>query len=117
MRMSGGDYSGVEIPIVEFGYWAGTIRRWSNEGLNIISPVPEDISDDSAMHEVLNAVEDMRIDRKNFDILPNIKEFYAEEHDFYRFKGDLHAQNGMLQNFTSEWVSYLRHCSQLLSNC
>jgi diguanylate cyclase (GGDEF)-like protein/PAS domain S-box-containing protein len=34
----------------------------------------------------------------------NIKEFYAEENDFYHFKGELHARRGMLQNFTSEWV-------------
>jgi len=34
----------------------------------------------------------------------NIKEFYAEENDFYRFKGQLHANHGMLQNHTSEWV-------------
>ena len=35
----------------------------------------------------------------------NIVEFYADKNDYYRFKGDLHAQSGKLQNFTSEWVS------------
>ncbi len=36
MRMQNGDYSNVEIPKVEFGYWAGTIRRWFNEGLPVV---------------------------------------------------------------------------------
>jgi diguanylate cyclase (GGDEF)-like protein/PAS domain S-box-containing protein len=34
----------------------------------------------------------------------NIREFYADEQDFSRFKQQLYAHNGMLQNFTSEWV-------------
>jgi len=59
MRMSGGDYDGVEIPAVEFGYWAGTIRRWSNEGLNIVSQVPEDISDGIAIMANRNIYADM----------------------------------------------------------
>jgi len=59
MRMSGGDYDGVEIPAVEFGYWAGTVRRWSNEGLNIVSPVPEDISDGIAIMANRNIYADM----------------------------------------------------------
>ena len=36
MKMPGGDYSGVEIPAVELGYWAGTVRRWSNEGFSMV---------------------------------------------------------------------------------
>ncbi|MFC2159157.1 uroporphyrinogen decarboxylase family protein [Actinomycetota bacterium] len=59
MRMSGGDYGGVELPKVEFGYWAGTVRRWSNEGLNIVSPVPEDISDGIAIMANRNIYADM----------------------------------------------------------
>lgn len=59
MRMSGGDYSGVKLPKVEFGYWAGTIRRWSNEGLNIVSQVPEDISDGIAIMANRNIYADM----------------------------------------------------------
>ncbi|MFC2145425.1 uroporphyrinogen decarboxylase family protein [Actinomycetota bacterium] len=59
MRMSGGDYNGVEIPIVEFGYWAGTVRRWSSEGLNIVSPVPDDISDGIAIMANRNIYSDM----------------------------------------------------------
>ncbi len=49
MRMKDGDYSGVEIPKVEFGYWAGTIRRWFKEGLDKIAEVPENISDGIAI--------------------------------------------------------------------
>jgi uroporphyrinogen decarboxylase len=59
MRMSGGDYTGVEIPVVEFGYWAGTIRRWSGEGLKIVSPVPENISDGIAIMANRNIYADM----------------------------------------------------------
>jgi len=49
MRMKDGDYRSVEIPKVEFGYWAGTIRRWFGEGLKIVEPVPEKISDGIAV--------------------------------------------------------------------
>ncbi len=38
--------------------------------------IPEDLAKDMAFHEVLNAIEDARIDQKNFGILPNIHEFY-----------------------------------------
>lgn len=49
MRIKGGNYAEVEIPKVEFGYWAGTVRRWFNEGLSVIEPVPENISDGIAI--------------------------------------------------------------------
>ncbi len=49
MRMTKGNYKGIEIPKVEFGYWAGTIRQWFKQGLKIIEPVPEKISDGIAI--------------------------------------------------------------------
>jgi hypothetical protein len=49
MRMKGRDYSGVQVPKVEFGYWAGTIRRWFEQGLTCIDPVPDSISDGIAI--------------------------------------------------------------------
>ena len=49
MRMEDSDYSGVEIPKVEFGYWAGTIRRWFDQGLKQIEPVSDKISDGIAI--------------------------------------------------------------------
>ena len=50
MRMEDGCYNkSVEIPKVEFGYWAGTVRRWFSEGLQMISPVPNGISDGIAI--------------------------------------------------------------------
>ena len=49
MRMKNNDYSGVEIPRVEFGYWAGTIRRWFKEGLPVVAPVPDNYSDGIAI--------------------------------------------------------------------
>jgi hypothetical protein len=50
MRMNDSDYNrSVEVPKVEFGYWAGVIRRWEGEGLKIISPVPDDYSDGIAI--------------------------------------------------------------------
>ncbi|MCL5070153.1 MAG: hypothetical protein M1308_04550 [Actinobacteria bacterium] len=49
MRMKDGNYSNAEIPKVEFGYWAGTIRRWFNQGLPQISPVPNNYSDGIAI--------------------------------------------------------------------
>ncbi|MEW5815211.1 MAG: uroporphyrinogen decarboxylase family protein [Spirochaetota bacterium] len=50
LRMENGRYGeGVEIPKVEFGYWAGTIRAWLKEGLAKTAPVPDDIADGIAV--------------------------------------------------------------------
>lgn len=49
MRMKDSDYTNVEIPKVEFGYWAGTIRRWFKEGLSMVSTVPDNYSDGIAI--------------------------------------------------------------------
>ena len=38
----------------------------------------EDLVDTEADKFILNAIEDVRIDRKNFGVLPNIKEFYRQ---------------------------------------
>ena len=38
-----------QVPKVEFGYWAGTVRRWLGEGLKEISPIPESIPDGEAV--------------------------------------------------------------------
>ncbi len=59
MRMSDGDYTSVEIPKVEFGYWAGTIRRWFNEGLKMVAPIPEKISDGIAIMANKNIYSEM----------------------------------------------------------
>ena len=59
MRMEDGDYSGVEIPKVEFGYWAGTIRRWFREGLRQVEPVPAKISDGIAIMANKNIYSEM----------------------------------------------------------
>ncbi len=40
---------GAEVPKVEFGYWASTIRTWFGEGLPRTAPVPEEISDGVAV--------------------------------------------------------------------
>ncbi len=49
MRMENGDHGGVEIPKIEMGYWAGTVRRWEEEGLALDEPVPGDIADGVAI--------------------------------------------------------------------
>jgi hypothetical protein len=50
MRMAPGRHSrGVEVPKVEFGYWAGVLRRWFQEGLAEREPVPADIPDGEAV--------------------------------------------------------------------
>jgi len=59
MRMADGDYSGVQVPMVEFGYWAGTIRRWFDQGLEMIEPVPDKISDGIAIMANKNIYADM----------------------------------------------------------
>jgi len=59
MRMEGSSYIDVEVPKVELGYWAGTIRRWATEGLNIVDPVPEDIADGNAVMANRNIYADM----------------------------------------------------------
>lgn len=59
MRMNNGDYSNVEIPKVEFGYWAGTIRRWFTEGLHQVEPIPARISDGIAIMANKNIYSEM----------------------------------------------------------
>ncbi len=59
MKMNDGDYRNVEIPKVEFGYWAGTIRRWLKEGLPKVSPIPEKISDGIAIMANKNIYSEM----------------------------------------------------------
>jgi uroporphyrinogen decarboxylase len=50
MRMEPGVYDdSVQVPKVEFGYWAGTIRTWFSQGLEMVEPVPEDYSDGIAV--------------------------------------------------------------------
>jgi len=50
MRMKPGRRSpGVLVPKVEFGYWAGVLRRWFREGLEEREPVPSDIPDGEAV--------------------------------------------------------------------
>jgi hypothetical protein len=50
MRMPPGRHSrGVQVPKVEFGYWAGVLRRWFREGLEEREPVPADIPDGEAV--------------------------------------------------------------------
>ena len=39
----------VQVPKVEFGYWAGTLRRWFGEGLEEREPVPDEIPDGEAI--------------------------------------------------------------------
>ena len=55
MRMQDGDYGEVQVPKVEFGYWAGTIRKWFDQGLTKIQDIPEDISDGSGKCLVTNS--------------------------------------------------------------
>jgi len=49
MRMEDRDFSGVQVPKVEMGYWSSTIRRWFSEGLEVIEPVRNDIDDGVAI--------------------------------------------------------------------
>lgn len=49
MRMEDTGFDGVKVPKVEMGYWAGTIRRWFNEGLEKVQPVSDDIDDGVAI--------------------------------------------------------------------
>jgi len=50
MRMEPGRPGpGVQVPKVEFGYWAGVLRRWFQEGLEERDPVPTDIPDGEAV--------------------------------------------------------------------
>jgi hypothetical protein len=50
MRMPPGRHGpGVQVPKVEFGYWAGVLRRWFREGLEERQPVPAEIPDGEAV--------------------------------------------------------------------
>ncbi|MDD5501641.1 MAG: VWA domain-containing protein [Candidatus Omnitrophica bacterium] len=61
----------VFAALAEAMHEAGHVRMTNKE----IAKIPTDEFE----HSVLNAIEDIRIDRDNFTILPNIKEFYREE--------------------------------------
>ena len=61
----------VFAALAEAMHEAGHVRMTTKE----ISKIPTDEFE----HSVLNAIEDIRIDRDNFKILPNIKDFYREE--------------------------------------
>ncbi|MDD5496763.1 MAG: hypothetical protein PHP46_06695, partial [Candidatus Omnitrophica bacterium] len=61
----------VFAALAEAMHEAGHVRMTTKE----ISKIPTDEFE----HSVLNAIEDIRIDRDNFTILPNIREFYREE--------------------------------------
>lgn len=60
MTMENGIYDeDIDVPKVEFGYWAGTIRRWASEGLPIRSPIPDNISDGIAIMANKNIYKNM----------------------------------------------------------
>ncbi len=60
MRMNPGEYTPeVQVPKVEFGYWAGTVRAWFEQGLEVREPVPEDYSDGIAVMANRNIGKDM----------------------------------------------------------
>lgn len=83
MRMKDGDYSGVEVPKVEFGYWAGTIRRWFNEGLEVTSHIPNNISDLIAISASKNIYGEME---KLGDI--NVQLIFGLDHYLTKFPTD-----------------------------
>jgi hypothetical protein len=49
LRAAGRRLPDAQVPKVEFGYWAGTIRRWFTEGLVELEPVPDEIPDGEAI--------------------------------------------------------------------
>ncbi len=59
MRMDDGDYSQVTVPKVEFGYWAGTIRRWFTQGLEKKKDIQASIADGIAVMANKNIVAGM----------------------------------------------------------
>ena len=78
MRMKNGNYGGVEIPKVEFGYWAGTIRRWSNEGLPIEYSLPDNYPDSMAIMGNMNIYSVEEIERLSENCTISIKEKLAD---------------------------------------
>ena len=50
--------------------------------------IPEGLAENETEHHILNAMEDVRIDRLNFRILPNIKLFYSKMYKEHSFKKD-----------------------------
>ena len=81
MRMEPGEYPAeVKVPKAEFGYWAGTIRAWFDQGLEMRDPVPEDYSDGIAIMANRNIGKDMekagdRNVQPVFDLEPYLTKF------------------------------------------
>ena len=54
--------------------------------LRYTKKLPENLVKDQLSHGILNCIEDVRIDIKNFYTLPNIREFYARGMEFEKEK-------------------------------
>ncbi len=78
------EHNSVEIPKVEMGYWAGTIRRWGDEGMPIICPLPADIFDGDAVVGSKNIYETM--EKKN-DV--NVQPFFDLDSYITKFPTDM----------------------------
>jgi hypothetical protein len=84
MRMQNGEYTDeTEVPKVEFGYWAATIRRWFDQGLPQIQPIPHDYSDGVAIMANRNIYEKME---KSGDL--NVQPVFALDQYLTKFPAD-----------------------------
>jgi hypothetical protein len=70
--MENGNYEEVELPKVELGFWAGTIRRWFREGLTIRFPLPENYPDGMAIMSNKNIYSEEEIIRFSIRYIPRI---------------------------------------------
>lgn len=62
--------------------------------LHYTKEIPDDIVDDKLSHGLLNACEDVRIDRHNFDMLPNVRSFYEQSFkDNIRYREEIGVEN------------------------
>jgi hypothetical protein len=88
MNGKGDEY---EVPKVELGYWVGTIRNWSKEGLPIKKKIPDTLKNANAFFTAAaidTVFEEERLGMFN-DV--NVKEFFKLDHDTAYFPIDFSA--------------------------
>ena len=84
MGMTEGLYGkNIEIPKVEFGFWAGTIRRWGKEGLPLKNSIPKEIS--GTMPMMANKSIYGRLEKSTEE---NVRSYFGLDYYFSKFPAD-----------------------------
>ena len=79
--------------------------------------IPEDFAKDNIDHHIVNALEDIRIDRKNFNLLPNIFQFYKISIKEHVCTVENKAQIDKQHLFVRTMIQMILHMTYFGKNC